>query len=166
MDITDIQQELKTPDHFIFANKVILFSKVTSYDENIRYNIHSNISCGESWPSSYNIKYYFMVNCGGDKIEVGCETRIIPKHHKIWKTFKLFGFIPFKWKVWESKFWSHCSLHPTCAELEYLESDMCNQISFGEWFSNKAGISDYYQYAYKLHNQFIEKFNEYKKYNS
>lgn len=166
MDITSLKSEIKTPDSFTFCNRTILFSKISAYDEHIKLNIQSKTYANEYWPSIYIIKYYFNIICDGHTIELESTAHIFPKSHKVWKTIKLFGFIPIKWKVFESDFWEKCSLHPTTTELEYLKSDTHTSMSFGEWFAIQAGISNHYNFIYNTHTEFINKFNEWKKENA
>jgi hypothetical protein len=166
MDITSITTELKTADRFVFDNRIILFSKITSYDDGVRMNIHSKCFSGESWPSAFEVKYYFNVYCGGDQIEVGVMRTIFPKQYKIWKTKKIFGFLPIKYKGYKSDFWEQCSLNPLCTELSYLKSGDYNKISWPVWFGQQAEIEHYYNFINKIYQDFISKFNEYKKYNS
>ena len=167
MDICSITKNLKTPDHFNYGNRTILFSKITSYDDSIKMTSQGK-SYGESWPEIFDIKFSFKIYCSGDEIEISSTATIFPKQHKIWKTKKLLGFIPFKYKTYESEFWDQCSLYPLATQLQYLKLLETSSINmdFAEWFAINANIQNYYYHTIKMYKEFTEKFNEYKKYNS
>lgn len=167
MDICSITKNLKTQDHFDFENRIILFSKITSYDDSINMTSKSRLY-SDSWPEIFDIKFSFKIYCGGDEIEISSTATIFPKQHKIWKTKKLLGFIPFKYKTYESEFWDKCSLTPLTTQLLYLTLLETSSINIGytEWFAINANIQNHYYYIIKMYKEFTEKFNEYKIYNS